>query len=105
MSVAVGLALLGGAVLSSAVGLFSWFQPSSSSSNRRGAEVASVLHRTYDMPGTLFDSPLLMDEEDVKLKPVSVNTYVYVHPTLMHDGQVTANVMIEHTSELATEGY
>lgn len=55
---------------------------------------------------SIFSSPLLEDDMELKLKPVSVQTYLHVNPTSFdrEDG-VRARIMIENTSELATEGY
>eukprot|EP00761_Pharyngomonas_kirbyi_P008825 gb/GECH01008837.1/.p1 GENE.gb/GECH01008837.1/~~gb/GECH01008837.1/.p1 ORF type:complete len:113 (+),score=24.53 gb/GECH01008837.1/:1-339(+) len=53
--------------------------------------------------GNFFDTPFLEDDEDLRLRPVSVNTYVYVLPTHHNEDGVFAKVLVENTSELSTE--
>ncbi|KAL0485623.1 3-hydroxy-3-methylglutaryl-coenzyme A reductase [Acrasis kona] len=51
----------------------------------------------------IFDSPFLDDNEELRLRPVSVNTYVYVFPTHQNEDGIFVKCLIENTSELATE--
>jgi hypothetical protein len=51
----------------------------------------------------LFDSPFLDDNEELRLRPVSVNTYVYILPTHHNEDGIFVKCLIENTSELATE--
>ena len=51
----------------------------------------------------LFASPFLDDDERVRLRPISVNSYVHVYPTLQNEDGVFVKVFIENSSELATE--
>lgn len=51
----------------------------------------------------LFESPFLDDNEELRLRPVSVNTYVYLLPTHQNEDGIFVKLLIENTSELATE--
>ena len=51
----------------------------------------------------LFQSPFLDDNEELRLRPVSVNTYVYVLPTHQNEDGIFVKLLIENTSELSTE--
>eukprot|EP01080_Neovahlkampfia_damariscottae_P009803 gene9803-2128_t len=53
--------------------------------------------------GDMFESPFLDDDEELRLKPVSVNSFVYVLPTMENDDGIFVKLLIENTSELATE--
>jgi hypothetical protein len=43
------------------------------------------------------------DDEEVRLRPVAVNTYVYVLPTHQTEDGIFVKLLLENTSELATE--
>ncbi|KAF0852907.1 Type II secretion system (T2SS)-associated protein Gcp7 [Andalucia godoyi] len=106
MSLGLGLGILSGGLIAAAMGLSSYlFSWSPLASPARHGLPAGTLHRSISSPGTLLDAPLLHDDEDVRLRPVSVNSYVYIYPSAMTNDGVTAAIMIENTSELATEGY
>eukprot|EP00698_Gefionella_okellyi_P008206 TRINITY_DN2022_c0_g1_i1.p2 TRINITY_DN2022_c0_g1~~TRINITY_DN2022_c0_g1_i1.p2 ORF type:complete len:133 (+),score=24.62 TRINITY_DN2022_c0_g1_i1:51-449(+) len=56
--------------------------------------------------GTFVDSifegsPSTYDDE-LKLHPVSVNTYVHLLPTMLNEDGVFVKLLVENTSELAT---
>ncbi len=50
-----------------------------------------------------LQSPFLDDNEELRLRPVSVNTYVYILPTHHNEDGIFIKCLIESTSELATE--
>lgn len=52
----------------------------------------------------LFSNPLFDDSQELRLKPVSVNTYCYALPTHVNEDGIFLKLMIENTTELATEG-
>ncbi|KAL9646706.1 hypothetical protein ABK040_001129 [Willaertia magna] len=51
----------------------------------------------------LFTSPFFEDDERVRLRPLSVNSYVNVFPTHENEDGIFVKVYIENSSELATE--
>lgn len=43
------------------------------------------------------------DDEELRLRPVSVNTFAYVLPTQATEDGVFVKLLVENTSELSTE--
>jgi len=81
-----------------------WFR---SRNQSKDGTTFSVIGNQESSSGSFFDrlftSPFLDDDERVRLRPVSVNTYVHVFPTHQNDDGVFVKVLIENSSELATE--
>ncbi len=76
---------------------------SKSTSDDNNKSFSSSRSSSSSLIDDLFESPFLDDNEELRLRPVSVNTYVYVMPTHQNEDGIFVKLLIENTSELATE--